>query len=291
MITFDVNGAIIRFDDTKNNYNKIRKIFKLYALEISKNFERDCLNSFQNLKQISDRGLSLGEKYIEESFKKGIETIVSFGIITIDIDTFKSVYCEKYLEFKRLFNNLNKTFNIPNKNKKNGHASFLEIESTIKKMSNYLYNDCFKIHYAVVDALIENRITAVHSYIDEESIKKSNALFNNYKDGFIGKADECKVVKQIITLNPYREDVYEFLVKEDGDFSKEIERLTEFLGYDIREYKASLMDIYINELMESDENDVENAKEKIEKYARYIGCSDENLYVARVNAIYTFANA
>lgn len=94
----------------KNNYNKIRKIFKLYALEISKNFERDCLNSFQNLKQISDRGLSLGEKYIEESFKKGIETIVSFGIITIDIDTFKSVYCEKYLDFKRLFNNLNKNF-------------------------------------------------------------------------------------------------------------------------------------------------------------------------------------
>nr|WP_074183968.1 hypothetical protein [Clostridioides difficile] len=41
-------------------------------------------------RQISDRGLSLGEKYIEESFKKGIETIVSFGIITIDIDTFKS---------------------------------------------------------------------------------------------------------------------------------------------------------------------------------------------------------
>lgn len=118
MITFDVNGAIIRFDDTKNNYNKIRKIFKLYALEISKNFERDCLNSFQNLKQISDRGLSLGEKYIEESFKKGIETIVSFGIITIDIDTFKSVYCEKYLDFKRLFNNLNKTFIIPNKIKK-----------------------------------------------------------------------------------------------------------------------------------------------------------------------------
>ncbi len=48
---------------------------------------------------------------------------MSFGIITIDIDTFKSVYCEKYLDFKRLFNNLNKTFIIPNKNK-NGHASF-----------------------------------------------------------------------------------------------------------------------------------------------------------------------
>lgn len=46
MIIFDVNGVIIRFDDIKNNYNKIRKIFKLYVLEIFKNFERDCLNSF-----------------------------------------------------------------------------------------------------------------------------------------------------------------------------------------------------------------------------------------------------
>lgn len=80
------------------------------------------------------------------------------------------------------------------------------------------------------------------------------------------------------------------MVKEDGDFSKEIERLIEFLGYDIREYKVLLMDIYINELMESDENDVENVKEKIEKYVRYIGCSDENLYVVRVNVIYIFVN-
>ena len=32
--------------------------------------------------------------------------------------------------------------------------------------------------------------------------------------------------------NPYRKDVYEYLIKEDGDFGGEIERLTKYLGYD-----------------------------------------------------------
>lgn len=90
---------------------------------------------------------------------------------------------------------MNKIFIILNKNKKNGYVSFLEIELIIKKMSNYLYNDCFKIYYVVVDVFIENCIIVVYFYIDEEFIKKFNVLFNNYKDGFIGKVDECKVVK------------------------------------------------------------------------------------------------
>ena len=47
--------------------------------------------------------------------------------------------------------------------------------------------------------------------------------------------------------NPYRKEVYEYLVKEDGDFGGEIERLTKYLGYDIRPYKEYLMDMYVQE--------------------------------------------
>ena len=129
-------------------------------------------------------------------------------------------------------------------------------------------------------------------YIDNKSIRQANALFNNYKDGFIGKADECKVVKQIISLNPYRQDIYEFFIKEDGDFSEEIERLTDYLGYDIKEYKATLMDIYIKQLIESNcVIDIESSKEKVKKYAKYIGCKDDSIYITRIDAIYTFENA
>mgnify|MGYP002580228688 CR=1 FL=1 len=70
----------------------------------------------------------------------------------------------------------------------------------------------------------------------ENSLQRaqSNALFNNYKDGFINKLDGWKVIQKIIMSNPYRREVYEFLIKEDGDFSREIENLAYYLGFDIK---------------------------------------------------------
>lgn len=291
MITFDINGANVEFGEKQENYNAIRKSFKEYALEISDCFFEDCLDSMRSLKQVSENGLSKGEKYINEALKKGVETIVSYNVVTVDINIFREVYCEKYLDYKRLFNNLNKAYLVPNKNKKNNHINLYDIKSTIEKLRDYIYDDCFNIHFAVIDALIENGVTRVGSYVDDESIKKSNALFNNYKDGFINKPYDCNVVKQIILLNPYREDVYEFFVKEDGDFNKEIERLTDFLGYDIKPCKEKLMDLYTSEIIKNPVVDIEFEKEKIEKYAKYIGYDEVNIYTARIDAIYTFQNA
>jgi hypothetical protein len=104
------------------------------------------------------------------------------------------------------------------KGKKNNHITKASLKPLIENLSKYLYNDCFNIHNAVIDALIQNGVEVVSSKIDEDNIKKSNALFNNYKDGFIDKTNECFVIKQIINLNPYRKDIYEFFIKEDGDF-------------------------------------------------------------------------
>ena len=143
---------------------------------------------------------------------------------------------------------------------------------------------------AVIDALLEYGVKDVESYIDGESIKQANALFNNYKDGFISKPDSAKIVQKIIMANPYRKEVYEYLVKEDGDFGGEIERLTKYLGYDIRPYKEYLMDMYVQELIDNDSRDLELSKEKLKKYAKYIGCDNGTLYLTRIDAIYTFEN-
>lgn len=291
MSKFDINGAIIEFDEKMDNYNEIRMNFKIYAKEASKSFEEYCIANIKNIKDLSENGLNIGIDVIEEVLKKGVETIVSFDIITIDLDTFKDVYCKRYLDYERLFNNLNKEVLINNKNKKNNYFRFYDVKPMIEKINEYIYNDCFNIHYAIIDALVENNVDKVGLSIDKESIKKSSALFNNYKDGFITKPDECRVVEQVITLNPYREDIYEFFIREDGDFNGEIERLTNFLGYDIRDYKDKLMDLYIKELVKSSIGDVELEKEKIKKYAKYIGCKEEVIYIARIDAIYTFENA
>lgn len=291
MITFDINGAIIEFDEKMDNYNSIRRNLKMQAIKQSNEFEEYCNSNIQSLKQLSDKGLNYGLQCIENAIKKGVETIVSYGVITIDTTLFRELYCKSYLNYERLFNNLNKETLSPNKNKKNSYSTLHSLKPLIKKLAQYVYNDCFDIHFAVVDALIQNGVENVNSYIDDDSKQKSTALFNNYKDGFINKTDECKVVKQIITLNPYRQDIYEYLIKEDGDFSRDIENLTNYLGYDIKDYKDKLMDLYINEIIKEKKGDLDFAKERVIKYSKYIGCKEESIYTTRIDAIYTFETA
>ena len=237
---------------------------------------------------MSENSLEISLNYIENSIKKGVETIVGYNLITIDINTFKETYCVKYLNYQRMFNNLIKQ--TKTKSKKNNYMTKASLKPLIETLSQYIYNDCFNIHNAVIDALIQNGIDIVSSKIDEENIKKSNALFNNYKDGFISRVDGTMVVNQIITLNPYRMDIYEYLVNEDGDFNKEIEKLSTYLGYDIKPFKSKLMDEYINDCLEND-TDIDFVKEKVVKYARYIGSSNEDIYLTRIDAIQMFENA
>ena len=52
------------------------------------------------------------------------------------------------------------------------------------------------------------------------------------------------------------------------------------------------MDVYINKLLEeSSYEDIEALKEKVRKYAKYIGCIDDSIYITRIDAICTFENA
>ena len=289
MITFDINGAIIKFDEQRDNYNTIRKIFLEYARKARKEFQEYCDENLTTFRQLNDKYLVFCERLIDEGIKKGVEILVSYNVIVVDFNIFKEKYCEKYFDFKLIFNNFLKEKDAI-KNKKNVSRLF-DIKPSIDKLSRSIYRDCFNIHMAVIDALLEYNVKDVESYIDMEAIKQANALFNNYKDGFISKPDSARIVQKIIMANPYRKDVYEYLIKEDGDFGGEIERLTKYLGYDIRPFKDYLMDVYIQELVQGDITNLELSKEKVSKYAKYIGCDNASLYITRIDAIHTFENA
>ena len=289
MIAFDINGAIIKFDEQRDNYNTIRKIFLEYARKARKEFQEYCDENLTTFRQLNDKYLVFCERLIDEGIKKGVEILVSYNVIVVDFKIYKEKYCEKYFDFKLIFNNFLKEKDAI-KNKKNVSRLF-DIKPSIDKLSRSIYRDCFNIHMAVIDALLEYNVKDVESYIDIESIKQANALFNNYKDGFISKPDSARIVQKIIMANPYRKDVYEYLIKEDGDFGGEIERLTKYLGYDIRPFKDYLMDVYIQELVQGDITNLELSKEKVSKYAKYIGCDNASLYITRIDAIHTFENA
>ncbi len=289
MIKFDINGAIIEFDACMYNYNEIRKTFKLFALQKTEEFKEYLFNNAVTLNDLSDKSSQQAQKHIEEAIRKGVETLVSYKIITIDQNTFNEMYCKKYINYQRMLNNISKQ--SKSRSKRSSYLTVNSLKPLVEEMANYIYNDCFNMHLAVIDALIENDVDNISRPINDDSIRISSALFNNYKDGFISQEDEHSVISQIITSNPYRIEVYEYLLREEGDFSKEIERLVDFLGYDIKPLKEELIDKYITDCIKENNNDVEFIKEKVIKYARYIGCSSEEIYETRIDAIFMFANA
>ena len=287
---FDINGSIIIFSEEKVRYNSIRKEFLKQAKNYSEGFIKEFGKNYKT-KDLNEVGIKLYELYIGNCIKKGVEIIVNYGIITLDVNLFTKNYCNKYVNLQNLKNKI-KDYSIQTKCKKIslGQKS-VEDKRFIYSLGSFIYEECFKIHYAVIDALLDNGVDIVSNYIDSNSEMKGNALFNNYTDGFIDKTNECYVINQIISLNPYRQDIYEFFIKEDGDFNKEIDRLTEFLGYDIKSYKKLLMDKYVESINLNPSYDIEFEKEKVEKYAKYIGYDKKDIYTARVEALYMYKNA
>ncbi|MFI3210733.1 MAG: kinase [Peptostreptococcaceae bacterium] len=286
---FDINGAKVQFDEKRHNYNLIRKEFKFFAKKSKDYFINESVNSTNNLTILKENSLYIYKDIISKSLNKSIETIVNYRLITIDKKTFEDVYANKYIFFEKSLNN--KVKSLMQRGKKNNYLSFEALNEVVNEISNYIYNDCFNMHRAVIDALLNNEIPSIGLFICDKDKKVSNSLFNNYKDGFIHKIDEGEVVSKMIMLNPYNLDMYEYLIEEDGDFNFEIERLVDYLGYDIREFKENLMDKYIKEIISENNLDSEFDKEKVLKYARYIGANNDELYSIRIDAIYIFQDA
>ena len=68
--------------------------------------------------------------------------------------------------------------------------------------------------------------------------------------------------------------------------------IEKFLTECEKDYKEKLMDLYISKVIEENSyEDIEILKEKVTKYAKYIGCIDDSIYITRIDAICTFENA
>ena len=289
MIRFDINGSIVEFDEKMNNYNRIRKSFKINAKKCSEEFYNYCDKNIYNITELNNYAIKYGEVSLEDAIIKSVETIISFKILTIDIETFKTKYCNKYFDFQRIISNIMKPA-MNNKNRKNQYLTTESLKPLIKEIGRHLYREYFNIHLAVIDVLLDEKIENIIMPLTKENIKISNALINNYKDGFIDEIDEPNVINKIVSLNPYRIDLYEHIINEDGDFNRGVEALVEYIGDDLKPYKEKLVSEYIDKCLKED-NRVEFIKEKVTKYCKYMGVINEELYLTRIDAIFMFAQA
>ena len=98
MIVFDINGAMVKFDEKRDNYNTIRKTFLEYAQDASEEFKKYCSENLTTLRRLNDKYLVFAENLIDDAVKKGVEILVSYNVIVVDFNIFKEKYCEKYFD-------------------------------------------------------------------------------------------------------------------------------------------------------------------------------------------------
>ena len=163
---------------------------------------------------------------------------------------------------------------ITNSNKKH---KIYTAEDTRIKLKNALFQSIFKIHYCVCDVLNI-------PIISEENIKKSDAIYSNIK-----RMEQTEIIHNLInilTLNPYKKEVYILCLEMFGDENHQISSLARTFGINLKESKKKILETFYKQLNTRTEEDSIKSKDLLEKYIVKIGIDDpseKNFYLDLIN--------
>ncbi len=174
-----------------------------------------------------------------------------------------------------VFNNLaNKLTDSETKDQK---VKLFENKSVLEKLATSIYNNVYEIHYALVDALIDNGVE-IETYVSDESYKKSRTLMNNLKTGLIPQDKEERLIKNIIYSDPYNEEIYLYLLVKYGDENRSIHEICAFLSLDIQDDIKLILKKYYDSLPKHDENTTKGSVIAFEQYAQKLGIQNISSY-------------
>ncbi|WP_312459060.1 hypothetical protein [Proteiniclasticum sp.] len=174
-----------------------------------------------------------------------------------------------------VFNNLaNKLTDTETKDQK---VQLFENKSILKKLATSIYNNVYEMHYALIDALIDNDVE-IETYVSDENYKKSKTLTNNLKTGLIPQDKEEILLKNIIYCNPYNEEIYLYLLGKYGDENRGIHEICAFLNLDIKNDIKLILKNYYDSLPKHDENATKDSVIAFEKYAQKLGIQNISSY-------------
>lgn len=160
-----------------------------------------------------------------------------------------------------------------------------EAASTFEDLAEGVMANAYKIHYAVVEALIENHKNSVAMYPKNKDCEVATALVNNLKTGLIPKEKEGDIIKEAVYSNPYDKEIYLFLLKTLGDNSRGIKDITEFLNLDINKDIEKLVEEYYESLSKDTEEDTLSSLEDFKEFAKFINKEDISQYLNEFDKI------
>lgn len=156
--------------------------------------------------------------------------------------------------------------------------------STLKTLADGVNIAVFNVHYALVDAINSNSRVMKIGSISQEDEQKANAIFNNLKRMQLDKAKSIGLIKEILTMNPYRNEFYEYIIDEYGDRNSNLQDIAEYFGIGLKAYKHSIISDYFDESYKETEEKALKMKKDIVEIYRRLGLKDDNEYLAEINS-------
>ena len=166
-----------------------------------------------------------------------------------------------------------------------------------KKLNNFFKSEKFQneLKFAFFDCVQSLQIVIMEALNDEidfdipsdEDVKKAERMLNNLTSGLYKPEDEDSICREIINLDPYNEDVYNFILKKYGDPNGEVTKMATFFGEDIDDTKEELALEYVKGLEKTTKEDLDKAREKLTEYANTLSLTltEELDCVALLNEI------
>ncbi len=142
--------------------------------------------------------------------------------------------------------------------------ALLESRTTISRLGNGVLQSVFALRNIFMKLAIKGEYTC--EVRDSADIEKARRLINNLNSGTIPEEKIVDICKQALELDPYNDDVYEYMFKKFGDDGKLSEVAEYFSISSLENIKdMSAYQYFIDNMGETEETAIE-AKEKLLKY-------------------------
>jgi hypothetical protein len=103
-------------------------------------------------------------------------------------------------------------------------------KETRESLRGAVFNLVFRVHYALMDAVDDNRDDSVYETVSNESSEKARSLLINITKGRIAENDVKNVLINALRLDPYNASLYEYWFEIYGDEDHHILAAEQYFG-------------------------------------------------------------
>ncbi|MCR5836177.1 MAG: hypothetical protein K6G88_06715, partial [Lachnospiraceae bacterium] len=137
-------------------------------------------------------------------------------------------------------------------------------------------------------AFSSEKLGTKYSFPSEEKCERANAIINNISKNSIKEPELTPLIKQLFSLNPYNEALYELLLSLYGDSDKYLASIADYFGKhtELTNMKLNNIKKVYEQKPKSTWQECRNLEEEMKQLSKYYGISDVNYTTDLIESIH-----